>query len=91
MATTHISARIYGEMQGNDLNYPARIISFANANIVSFPVADVAFFPFNSGVQMANGAYVYSVIETAPSGLNVEGAKLVTDLTVSALQTLANA
>lgn len=89
---THFSTRIYGEIQGAPpFDSISRVISYDNASIVSFANSENTFYPLPSGQQMASGAYVYSVIIQAPTGLNVHGAKLVTDTAVTALQTLANA
>lgn len=89
---THFLARIYGEIQGappfDDIS---RVISYDNASVVSLPNEGNVFYPLPTGLQMASGAYCYSVIIVPPSGLNVHGAKLVSDQSATTLNTLANA
>lgn len=89
---THFLARIYGEIQGAPpFDEISRVISYDTQGIVSLANVGNNFYPLSPGVQMANGAYCYSVIVQPPTGLNVHGAKLVTDLSTTALNTLANA
>lgn len=89
---THFSTRIYGEIQGAPpFDEISRVINYDNASVVSLASSENTFYPLPTGLQMANGAYCYSVIIQPPSGLNVHGAKLVTDQPVTTLQTLANA
>jgi len=89
---THFLARVYGEIQGAPpFDEISRVISYDTAPITSFSNLENTFFPLPTGLQMQSGAYCYSVIVSPPSGLNVHGAKLVTDLSATALNTLANA
>ena len=89
---THFQARIYGEIEGHEpFSAISRVISYDYQNVVSFANSVNTFYPLPTGLQMANGAYCYAVIQQPPTGLNVHGAKLVTDLSASALNTLANA
>jgi hypothetical protein len=94
-AAAHFSTRVYGMVQGNPPFADAsgatafdRTIDFSYAGIVSFPTEGTTFFPLPNGV-VVGGAYVYSVIQVAPSGLNVHGPKYVTDSSVATLATLA--
>ncbi len=94
-AAAHFSTRVYGMVQGNppytDGNGAtsfSRSIGFDYAGIVSFPTVGTTFFPLPNGVVIG-GAYVYSVIQVAPTGLNVHGWQYVTDSSVATLATLA--
>lgn len=93
-AAAHFSTRVYGMVEGSApfyLNGAAgfsRTIGFGYAGIVSFPTTGTTFFPLANGVEVG-GAYVYSVIEVAPTGLNVHSQKFVTDSSVATLATLA--
>lgn len=94
-AAAHFSARIYGRVEGSPpfttdagTSGFSRIIDFNYRGIVSFPTDGTSFFPLPNGV-VVGGAYVYSVIQVAPSGLNVHGAQYVTDSSVATLATAA--
>lgn len=94
-AAAHFTTRVYGMVQGNppfaDGNGSAafsRVIDFNYAGTVSFPTTGTAFFPLPNGV-VVGGAYVYSVIQVAPSGLNIHPTQYVTDSSVATLATLA--
>lgn len=89
---THFLARVYGEVQGAPpFDEISRVISYDNASVVSFANTVNTFYPLPTGLRMENGAYCYSVIIQPPTGLNVHGAKLVTDQSTTALNTLSNA
>lgn len=88
----HVSARIYGEIQGVppfDANTISRVISYNTQSVGSFPVPPTTFYPLSTGIQMANGSYVYSAIVSPASGLQVHDKVLVTDQTVAQLATSA--
>lgn len=94
-AAAHFSTRIYGEVEGQPPFQNAsgaaafsRTKDWPASGIVSLPTTGTTFFPLANGVQVG-GAYVYSVIELAPTGLNVHGTKYVTDTSVASLATLA--
>lgn len=94
-AAAHFSTRVYGMIEGNppytnkdgETSF-SRAIDFNYAGVVSFPTTGTAFYPLPNGV-IVGGAYVYSVIQVAPSGLNVHGQQYVTDSSVATLATLA--
>lgn len=94
----HTSANIYGELEGtwpyinsrNSTIDPSRIIDYGQPILGSFPNQTVEFLTIVGGLQMpVSGAYVYSIINVPPSGLNVHGQQLVTDQTVAQLATAA--
>lgn len=94
-AASHFSTRVYGMVEGSaPYTNPAgqtafsRTVDFNYAGVVSFPTTGTAFFPLPNGFQVG-GAYVYSVIQCAPSGLNVHGWQYVTDSSVATLATAA--
>jgi hypothetical protein len=95
-AAAHFTTRVYGMVQGtppfaNSSTGAAefsRVIDFSYAGTVSFPTTGTAFFPLPNGV-VVGGAYVYSVIQVAPSGLNLHPQQYVTDSSVATLATLA--
>ena len=94
-AAAHFSTRVYGTIQGSPpytdgagATSFVRSVDFDYAGVVSFPTTGTAFFPLPNGVRVG-GAYVYSVIQVAPSGLNVHGLQYVTDSSVATLATLA--
>lgn len=94
-AAAHFTTRVYGMIQGSPpytdkdgLTAFSREIGFNRAGLVSFPTTGTSFFPLPNGVVIG-GAYVYSVVQVAPSGLNVHGDQYVTDSSVATLATLA--
>lgn len=94
-AAAHFSARIYGAIEGNPpftngsgQTAFSRAIDYDYAGLVSFPTEGTTFHPLPNG-YVVGGAYVYSVIRVAPSGLNVHGAQYVTDSSVATLATAA--
>lgn len=94
-AASHFSTRVYGMIEGNppytngsSQTSFSRTIDFNYAGVVSFPTAGTTFFPLPNGFKVG-GAYVYSVIQVAPTGLNVHGDQYVTDSSVATLATLA--
>lgn len=95
-AAAHFSARIYGEVEGqvpfqNASGQTAfsRVKDHPTPGVVSLPTTGTTFWPLPNGYQMANGSYVYSVIEVQASGLNVHSNKFVSDQSAAALATLA--
>lgn len=96
-AAAHFSARIYGEVFASppfqdSAGTQAAIGRFADwptSQIANLPTTGVNFWPLPAGYRVGNGAYIYSVIEIQPTGLNVHGQKFGTDLSVAALATLA--
>ena len=93
-AAAHFSTRVYGMIEGSAPFYNGtaaaftRTIDWAFAPILSFPTGTTTFHTLANGV-LVGGAYVYSVIEVMPSGLNVHGVKYVTDSSVATLATNA--
>lgn len=94
-AAAHFSTRVYGMIQGSPPYTDGsgatafnRAIDFDYRGVVSFPTTGTTFFPLPNG-YVVGGSYVYSVIQVAPSGLNVHGAQYVTDSSVATLATLA--
>ena len=94
-AAAHFSTRVYGMIQGSPpftdgdgQTAFSRVIDFNYAGVVSFPTTGTTFFPLPNGF-VVGGAYVYSVIQVAPTGLNVHGAQYVTDSSVATLATAA--
>lgn len=93
-AAAHFSARVYGQVEGAPPFYAgsaagfSRVIDFPVAPVLSFPTGTTTFHTLANGV-LVGGAYVYSVIEVMPSGLNVHGVKYVSDSSVATLATLA--
>lgn len=94
-AAAHVSARVYGEIHGTQpFQNKAGAAAFdlvkpwPTPQIVSFPTDSTTFTPLSNGVFVSN-FYVYSVIEVAPSGLNVHGSKYVTDTAAATLATNA--
>lgn len=95
MAAAHVSARIYGEIEGSapyqdasGLSAFSRVKPWPSPQVISFPTGNTTFTPLHNGVLVSN-SYVYSVIEVAPSGLNVHGSKFVTDTVAATLATNA--
>lgn len=72
--TGRIVASVYN-YNGNDLPQ-AGLSGIAN----SFPSANAFFYPTPAGTT-ANGVTMNSVIQLLPTGLNVNGAKYLTDST----------
>lgn len=88
----HVSTRIYGLITGQppfqNQAGQASVSSFKSyptAPLTSIPTTGVTFWPLANGLQTNGGYYVYSIIELPPTGLNVQGVKLATDLSVTAL------
>lgn len=89
------STRVYGEIQGSppfanaagQTDF-ARVLPFTTAQIQNFPSDGVTVVGLPNGFQMPNGAYVYSVIQVPPTGLNVHGEQFVSDSSVATLATL---
>lgn len=95
-AAAHVSARIYGEIDGqipfqNASGQTAfsRVKDYPSPQIVSFATNNTSFWPLPNGYQMANGSYVYAVIEVQAAGLNHYSDKYVTDTSAATLATNA--
>ncbi len=89
------ASQIYGMIEGSppytDANgnaYFTRVMPFNRTGVWNLPSGSgTTIIPLANGYQMPNGTYVYSVIEFAPTGLNVHGVQLVTPDSVSTLAT----
>ena len=88
------NARVYGQIQGTppytnadgQTNF-SRGIDWSYAPVMNFPAGSgVQVSPLPNGV-LVGGAYVYSVIQTAPTGLNVHGEQYVSDSSAATLAT----
>lgn len=95
-AAAHLSARIYGEINGNPpyqnkagATAFSLVKAYPTAGVVSLPTDGTSFWPLPNGYQMPSGAYVYSVITVPPTGLNVHGMQYVSDQSAASLATLA--
>lgn len=96
-AAAHVTARIYGYIEGtppytqNGVTAFTRKVAYSPAPLMSLPTTGTTFVGLPNGVQFGStdGSYVYSVIQVAPSGLNVHGMQYVTDQSVSTLATSA--
>lgn len=87
------NVRVYGEVFGPDPYIGADPFSNANAYsqamVNNFPTSLPIFHPLSQGVQLAGGgAYMYSVIEIPPTGLNKHSRKYAVMQTVAQLDTL---
>lgn len=94
-AAAHFSTRVYGRVEGSPpytdqdgTTAFSRVIDYNYAGITSFPTDGTTFSPLPNGVRVG-GAYVYTVIQVAPTGLNVHGNQYVTDSSVATLATAA--
>lgn len=94
-AAAHFTTRIYGEVFGAEPFQDAdgatafsRVKDYPVAPLVSLPTEGTQFWALPNGYRVSN-FYVYSVIEVAPTGLNVHSTKYVTDTSTAALATLA--
>ncbi len=91
--TGHVTTRIYGEVFGNPpftnaagtQSEVSRTKDYPKAPLTSVAITPGAImWPLVSGLQVG-GFYCYSIIELPPTGLNVNGVKLATDTSVTAL------
>ncbi|MBP9720569.1 MAG: hypothetical protein KBD02_04840 [Bacteroides sp.] len=91
-AAAHVTANVYGMVQGAPPYVGAepfaRQINFPTPAVMSFPTAGTVFTPTSQGIRFGNN-YVYSIIEVAPTGLNVHGAKYAAGESVATLATAA--
>ncbi len=94
-AASHFSTQIYGMIEGsppytdgNGSTAFSRVIPFDYGGTWSLPTQGTIFVPLKNGVVIG-GNYVYSVIQVAPSGLNVHGVQYVTPDSVATLATAA--
>jgi len=89
------STRIYGEIEGSapfadgsGNTAFSRVLPFSTVQVQNLPSAGVNVVGLPNGFQMPSGAYVYSVIQIPPTGLNVHGTQLVAQDSVATLATL---
>ncbi len=91
-AAAHVTGVIYGEIQGGPPyigSAPfARQLTYDSPQTMSFPTTGTNFFPTSQGVRFGNN-FVYSIIEVAPSGLNVHSTKYACGQSVTTLATNA--
>lgn len=91
-AAAHVSARIYGEIQGAPPYIGSspfsRQLSYSASGIINLPTTGTIFHPLSQGIQFGNN-YCYSIIEVLPQGLQQYSRKLATDQTVAQLATSA--
>lgn len=91
-AAAHISARIYGEVQGQPPYIGAtpfsRQVNYSASGIANIPTTGTIFHPLSQGIQFGS-SYCYSIIEVLPNALQQYSRKLATDQTVAQLATLA--
>ena len=99
-AAAHLSAGIYGTIQGQPPYQAAteaevftRFIGWDTPSVMSFPTGVTVFHPVSPGVQVGGtGNYIYSVIEIIPTGLTTpgQGPKYATNKSVATLATDAS-
>ena len=91
-AAAHVTANVYGLVWGGPPYVGAepfaRQVNFPSPTVMSFPTAGTIFTPTSQGIRFGNN-YVYSIIEVAPTGLNVHGAKYAAGESVATLATAA--
>lgn len=91
-AAAHVTAGIYGEIQGQPpyigANPFSRQTNYSQPATLSIPTEGVIFHPISQGILFGN-KYCYSIIEILPGGLQVHSRKLATDQTVATLATNA--
>lgn len=91
-AAAHVTANVYGMVQGAPpyigASPFARQITFPQPVVMSFPTTGTSFSPTTQGIAFGSN-YVYSIIEVAPSGLNVHGEKYAVGESVATLATAA--
>lgn len=87
--SNHLLTRVYGLVTGqppfeNAAGQTAfsSVKAYPNAPLTYIPGNSTAIWPLPNGYLVGN-TYVYSVLELAPTGLNVNGVKLVTDQTAT--------
>jgi len=89
------STRIYGQVEGAP-PYTNHAGASNFSRVIDWNYTPVMNFPAGTGIQISplpngtlvGGAYVYSVIQVAPSGLNVHGEQYVSDSSAASLATL---
>lgn len=89
------STRIYGAIEGsapfadgNGATAFSRVLPFSTVQVQNLPSASVNVVGLPNGFQMPSGAYVYSVIQVPPTGLNVHGDQFVVQESAATLATL---
>jgi hypothetical protein len=94
-AAAHVAAGIYGTIQGQppyvgSNEQFSRQIDWGTPVQMSFPTTGTVFHQVTPGARVGNSSnYIYSVIEVQPTGLNVHGAKYVSNMSVATLATNA--
>lgn len=85
------SVRVYGEVQGADpyTSSFTRSDAYSSALVNNFPAQNVLIHPVSPGQQIGS-AYVYSIIEVPPTGLNIHSRKYAVQESVATLATLRN-
>lgn len=96
-AAAHVTINLYGiafgEVPFQDGSGNAafsNVKAFPKSLASSIPTTGVSYHPLQNGYPVTNTVgtfYMYSVIEVAPSGLNVHPTKYLTDEGVSSLAT----
>ena len=93
-AASHVSATIYGQIQGNIPFQNAagnaafsKVSPYPNPPLMSLPV-NAIFTPLHNGVLVGTN-YVYSVITMPATGNNTYGLQFVTDVSTATLATNA--
>lgn len=91
-AAAHVTAGIYGEVQGNPpyigANPFSRQTNYSLPAALSIPTANVIYHPLSQGILFGS-KYCYSIIEIFPTGNQLYSRKLATDQTVATLATAA--
>jgi len=98
-AASHVSAGIYGTVQGQppfqastEGDVFTRFITWDTPGVMSFPTGITIFHPVTPGVRVnASSNHIYSVIEVIPTGLTPagQGVKYASNVSVSTLATNA--
>lgn len=95
MATisARLAANVYGMAYGSPpfgtgLSSPDRTLFWDTPVSMNFPTAGTVFHPVSPGIQVGNTSnYIYSLIEVLPTGLNIHGAKYLSNQSVATLAT----
>jgi hypothetical protein len=83
----HFNARIYGEVFANppftnadNATAFSNTKDFPSGRLANFPTVGTTIWPLPNGVKVGNpGFYCYSIVEVAPTGLNVHSTKYASD------------
>lgn len=91
-AAAHVTAFVYGTIQGNPpyigSNPFSNQFTWSRGVQMSFPTTGTTFSPTTQGIRFGSN-YVYSIIEVAPSGLNQQSTKFAAGESVATLATNA--